>query len=142
MADAYLAALEHVRSLLIGDTAFNAAVGGRIFEDAVPQNAPSARVQYPLVIIQEYTSRDVQGLSTRTQTQIELAVVVVAESKSYTTTRVIAGMLDDLLQNSGPRTTAYGHVSGCRRLRPLPRTSSAEGRLFKELGGVYRINVS
>jgi hypothetical protein len=136
----HLTAIEHVASILKGDSAFVASVTGGIHEGSVPKGKPAKEQKYPIVLIQTFgEGQDVAGLASRPATIVTLQILVIDEVKNMAGLAGIAERLDELLEGSGPGATAHeGYVASCRRTQAIYRTENEEGRLFRYLGGRYR----
>lgn len=139
MADIFGAALRHVVTTLKAATPVTAVTSTRIYTGTVPEDAT-----YPLILVQVYgDGTDITGTgSHRVQTEIDILVRVVCQSRDITAPLTGAAAVDTALHGTGPTTYTAGTVTSCVRVRPTQQTENVAGKTWQYAGGVYRLRVS
>lgn len=130
-----LIADEWLYTVLSGDVTLAGLVGTHIYNQLAPEEAA-----LPLVLFAFQSGRDVPVMGpSRLFLSGTYLVRGVAESHSFGgNLETIAGRIDALLQaKSG--TPVRGKVLMCVREAPFAMTEQRSGRIYRYLGGMYRI---
>lgn len=128
---------EWLHDTLTADAALTALVAGRIYADLAPQTA-----RWPAVVFNEQAPVDTLGVDgARLLTSGTWQVKVITDEPSWQGLgRQAADRVDDLLH--GASGTAGGVTVGtCHREQTVRFVEAVEGKQFRHLGGLYRINV-
>lgn len=119
---------------LSGDAALNNAVGGRIYAYLIPPEAA-----LPAIVFSYQRGSDV---STQNGRRVLLDAVylvkVVGEGWSSAPLQTIVDRIDAVL-GMASGVGADGVRIECRRLNPIAYVEYSDGRLYRHLGGLWRI---
>lgn len=125
-----------IYTTLAADSALNAVVTGRIYEDHAPDDAP-----LPFVIFQSYAPVDVTSLGAKRLWTNNLWIVKgIARTLEYKgTLKTIADRIDAVL-HAASGTTVDGSVWAVTREREIRYVERTEGgNQVRHLGGIYRV---
>ncbi|HPD40012.1 MAG TPA: DUF3168 domain-containing protein [Anaerolineae bacterium] len=121
-------------TLLSGDATLQGLIGDRVYSGEAPTTAA-----YPLVLIVFQGGHDVLGVGpARIMAQCRYLVKAVGATPSYAALEPIASRIDALLQGASGSVTS-GLVLACVREAPVVYPEQQEGKVFRHLGGIYRI---
>jgi hypothetical protein len=110
-------------------------VGDRIYSDLAPQGALC-----PHVVFQYRAGRDTKGVNKkRLLTQANYAVKVVSSGQTYAGIAEIAERLDTVLEQAKP--VVDGQRLAFTREQPIGYAETANGLVFRHLGGLYQVTV-
>lgn len=126
---------EWLYTIFSGDATLAGLIGTRIYNQLAPEEA-----SFPLLLFSFQSGQDVTVMGpTRLFVAGTYLVRGVAESHSFGgSLETIAGRIDSLLQaKSG--TPVRGHVLMCVREAPFAMTEQRAGRIYRHLGGTYRL---
>lgn len=133
-----LAAEKWLYTVLAADGALAAVVSTRIYADRIPQDVASP---YPCVVFGHLSAVDLMGVGAyRIWANTLYVVRGIAEAESFLgNAKTIADRIDAVLHATSGA-TSEGTVWACTRESPFRMAeTSAGGRNFVHLGGVYRI---
>lgn len=122
---------------LLADATITAAVGQRVFDTEAPQGELT-----PYILIQEYHSRDVMGVGPqRFKADLQYIVKYVKQGQSFVEMGSIAERIDTLLHAASGVPNGGGTIVACQRMRTLKYAEPDEGLIFRNLGGIYFLQV-
>jgi hypothetical protein len=122
------------------DAAVKALLGGRIYERPAVQGAA-----YPMILLSLLSwGNDVRPNQGRVLTDPLVLVEAVAESGSWTGSLATLGAwIGAKMPTALEVTVANGVVRGCFRERPFSLVEpAADGRVYRRVGGEYRVLVA
>lgn len=127
-----------LRATLTGDLTLAALVGDRVFSTIAPRDAA-----HPLIVYSFQAGLDTIGVGTaRIMSRPLFTIRVVAPSGSFADLEDAARRVDELLHGALDRPVAgSGLVLSCMREQPLALALMEEGTEYRQLGGIYRIDV-
>lgn len=126
-----------LHATLTADGTLAALVADRVYADLAPQTA-----RWPAVVFNEQAPVDTLGIDgARILTSVLFQVKVITDEPSWQGLgRQAADRVDDLLH--GASGTAGGVAVGtCHREQIFRFVEVTEGKQYRHLGGLYRINV-
>ena len=120
--------------VLSRDPVLSSAVSGRVYAYLAPPEAET-----PFVVFAFQSGTDTAGIGmARLFVSALYQVKVVGTGWSWTPLQPIADRIDDLLHASSG-TTLDGYVLGCMREQPVSYVEVSDGKVYRHLGGLYRI---
>lgn len=120
---------------LAGDAALMADATG-VYADVAPEGAI-----FPFVVFTYQSGRDVVTVNgDRIHTWATYQVKAITDRPSYGAVKTIAARIDALLHKAAGA-TPDGVIFSCVREEPVRYTEIASGKLYRHLGGLYRLQV-
>jgi len=111
----------------------------RVWSDVAPQGAP-----FPYIITQAQSAVDVVAIGPyRIMVDTQYLVKGIAQGQTYSAIlQQIANRIDALIHAQRADTVAGGgRIVSCVRQRPFRLTEATNGVQYRQLGGIYEINV-
>lgn len=140
-----------IYQVLAADPVLDALAGGSGVENRVwPGIAPTGTPE-PYIILALQASRDVNGLGSglaRILTRPQYQVVAMGPAITLGTLDPWAARIDELLHGKSGTlldddlATVLGRVLSCVRERPFSLPETVEGRQYRRLGGLYRLEIT
>jgi hypothetical protein len=123
-------------SVLHGDSSLVAAAPGGIYADMAPLGVTGVYVTYALM-----AGSDVLTISGVRMLMRALYVVrATGEGNSYSVVTTAADRIDALLKRTSGSTSG-GLILSCVREEPVRYGELVDGKQFRHLGGLYRIQI-
>jgi hypothetical protein len=119
--------------------ALNVQPIARVWSDVAPQGVP-----FPYIITQSQSAVDVIAIGPiRVMANTIYLVKGIAQGQYYSPALVsIANRIDSLLQaQKADSVSGGGRIVSCVRQRPFRLTEATNGVQYRQLGGIYDINV-
>lgn len=140
-----------IYQVLAGDPTLDALAGGSGVENRVwPGIAPSGTPE-PYIILAYQGARDVRALGSNLHkflTRPQYQVVAMGPAITLGTLDPWAARIDELLDGKNGTlldddlVTVLGRVLSCIRERPFSLPETVEGRQYRRLGGLYRLEIT
>lgn len=111
-------------------------VGSRIYNQYAPTNA-----DYPFIIFQQQTLRDVRGVGgVRIMVDSLYVVKGISQGNDFAQLGVLATAIDTALNIPPGGSVTGGYVMASVREEPFALTEVEDGKQFRHMGGIYRIH--
>lgn len=122
-------------STLAGDATLMALITG-VFADVAPEGQA-----YPFLVFSLQDAGDVQTVNNvRLLVDATYQVRITTDAESFGAIKTAVERVDTLLHRASGTVTG-GVIYDCVRAEPLRYTELQQGRLYRHLGGLYRIQV-
>lgn len=127
-------------SVLAADASLAAVVGERIYSEQAWQTDPLPAM--PIVLFQMLSGNDLRGVgAVRVWVDAVYVVRGISDEDGYGgSLKTIADRIDAVL-HAASGSNAEGTVVECVRDRPFKMPETINGRVYRHLGGVYRLHV-
>lgn len=120
--------------LTMGIVTGSGSVASRVFNSLAP-----AETAMPLIVYQTQRASDVIGVGTaRIMVDTLYVVKVIAQGSDFSVHKPIADRVDVLLHGAAA-VVAGGEILSCVRTEPFSMVENDEGRQYRHLGGIFRI---
>ena len=137
-----------IYQVLAGDPALDALAGGSVEGRVWPGIAPSGTPE-PYIIVSLQASRDVNGLGSglaRIFSRVSYQVVAMGPAITLGPLNAWAARIDALLHGKSGTLldddlSVLGRVLSSVRERPFTLPETVQGRQYRRLGGIYRLEI-
>lgn len=124
-----------VAARLAATVAVTNLVSTRIYNSFAPLDA-----EYPFIIFQQQTLRDVRGVgSDRIMVDTLYVVKGISQGTDFAQLGTLAAAIDSALNVPPGGAVTGGHVMASVREEPFALTEVEDGKQFRHMGGIYRI---
>ncbi len=139
-----------IYQVLSGDPTLDALAGGSVEDRIWPGIAPIGTPE-PYIILAYQGARDVVGLGSglaRILSRPQYQVAAMGPAITLGTLDPWAARIDELLHGKSGSlldddlVTVLGRVLSCVRERPFSLPETVEGRQYRRLGGLYRLEIT